>query len=494
MFGNIFDGFLIVIQWQNILVIIVGIGIGYFVGAMPGLTSTVGVALMIPFTFGLSPETGLILLVTVYMSTMYGGSIPAILINTPGTPAAACTAIEGYPLTQQGKAAMALGTSMIACAIGSLLGTLALMFFSVPMAHYGLKFGPSENFAMGIFGLTVVGSLSGKSWIKGLIVALAGLLLTTIGTDPVSGHPRYVFSFYVLDGIEFIPALIGLFAISEVFVMFEQCEKTHRLIQKAKGKLPSWTEIWKLLPTILRSTGIGYFIGMIPGEGGAIASFISYGSARKRSKNPDLYGNGSLEGIAAAESSNNAAVAGALVPTLTLGIPGSSSTAVLLGGLLINGLVPGPFLFIDHAPVVYSLFVSLLVSMPLMFCVGYFGIPLWVNVVQTPINILAPIVLLISVLGSFALTNSMVSVWTALIFGIMGYILKKTKYPVTPMVLALVLGKLIESNFRRSLLISQGSFSIFFTRPITLTLLVLSVLSILAPYLMDKIVRKSQTS
>lgn len=484
MIENLLNGAAMVLTGQGILVIIIGAFVGYLAGSLPGITSSVGVALLIPFTFGMNPAFGLIMLVAIYQSSLYGDSIPAILVNIPGTPAAVCVAIDGFELSKQGQSLKALSASLISSALGCLLSTIVTIFSSVSLAHFALRFGPPEYFALGILGLTVVGALSEANMLKGYIMAAVGLLITSIGLDPITAYPRYVITVYLMDGIEYVPALLGLFAISEVLAMFEKSKVLRRVTaEKTQGSIISLREIRGLGSNLLWSSLIGYIVGVIPGAGGVVGSFLAYGEAKRRSKTPELFGKGALEGVVAADSANNAAAAGALVPTLSLGIPGSSTAAVLLGGLMVMGITPGPFLFRDHPEIVYSLFVSLIVGVPIMLLMGVAGIQLWVKAVQIPTKILGPVILGFSILGSYAISRNMSSVWITLIFGIAGYIAKKTGYPVAPMVLAMILGPMVERNFRRGLIMGGGSPLIFFTRPLTLIIIGLAIFSIMYPYI-----------
>lgn len=493
MIHNMLIGLDTVLDPMVILGIMAGAMIGYFVGAMPGLTPTVGVALLVPFTFGMDPVVGLTLLGSLYMGAEYGGGITAILLNTPGTPSAAATAFDGYPLAQQGQVGRALGISIISSGIGSFFSTIMLILFTLPLAKFALTFGPPEYMALALFGLTVVSGLAGNSWIKALIMVTAGLLVTTVGIDPITGVSRYVYTNQMMEGIALVPALLGLFAVSEVFLTIEEpflgIKSDKR--KDVSSKLPSKNDLKSLIKTLVRSTGIGYVIGMIPGAGATIASFISYNEAKRNSKKPETFGKGNIEGICASEAANNSAVAGAIVPLLTLGLPGSSTTAIMLGALTIQGLQPGPFLFLRNPDVVYGFFWALIIGVPIMTAIGILGIKFWVKIIQLPKFALATVILCISILGAYSLTNSMYSVWICFAFGIIGFILRKADYSAAPMVLAIVLGKLLESNFRRSLMMSKGDLSIFFTRPVTVGILLLSCLVLLAPIL--RYLRKKST-
>jgi putative tricarboxylic transport membrane protein len=477
MIEHLAAGFLLVAQWQNTLAIVLGSIIGYLVGALPGLSAGMGIALLLPFTFYMPPLTSLVLLTSLYSAAEYGGSITAVLINVPGEAGATPTTFDGYPLTQKGQPGKALGVSIVASAYGGIASTVALILVSIPLAQIALKFGPPEYFALGVFGLTTVAGLAGKSWIKGFITVLFGLLITTIGVDAVSGTSRYIFAKVLYEGIPLIPVLVGLFAVSEVFETMEELGE-HFVYQKFSGTLPTMREYLGTHMAMLRGTIIGFIIGIVPGAGKAVASFIAYNEERRASKHPELFGTGVLEGVASPEAANNAVVGGALVPLLSLGIPGSAAAAVLIGAFTIQGLQPGPLLFAKEPGLVYGLFASLLIGNLVMLAMGLLGTKVWAKVLDVPKNILTPIVLTICLFAAYAESSNVFGVWLALIFGILGYLLRKYGFPVAPIVLAIVLGTMIEVSFRRSMILSDGSASIFVTRPVAGGILVLAGLSV----------------
>ncbi|WP_366924015.1 tripartite tricarboxylate transporter permease [Metallumcola ferriviriculae] len=485
MVENLLMGFGEVLQFQHFMGLLIGVMIGYFIGSMPGLTPSIGIALLIPFTFTMQPVMAMIIIVSLYMAAEYGGGITAILLNAPGTPAAAATAFDGYPMTQNGEAAKALTISIIASSIGAVTSSILLIFTAVPMASFALKFGPTEYFALAIFGLSLVSSLSRESLLKGILSMLLGLLFVTIGLDPVMGTPRYVFVNDLFEGIPFLPALIGLFALSEVFYLMEDVKTRPPKAEKVKGlgaPLSTFKQMWV---TLVRSSILGYVIGVIPGAGTTIASLVSYNEAKRVSKNSETFGKGNPEGIAASEAANNAAVSGAFAPLLALGIPGSASAAIIIGALTIQGVQPGPMLFSKNPEIPYSIFAALLIATPIMLAVGLGGIRLWSRVVLIPKRILAVFVFGISVLGAYAYSNTMFPVWVMILFGLMGYGLRKAKFPTTPMVLSLVLGFMMETNFRRAITISDGELLFFLSRPITLTLLILSLVTLFVPIIQN---------
>ena len=457
---NLLNGFEFVIGIMPLLTIIVGVSVGILIGAMPGLSPSMGVALLVPFTYAMSPTLAMILLTAVYLAADYGGSITAVTINAPGTPASAVTAIDGYPLTKSGRPGVGLGVSLVASTVGGLVGTLILIFCSVPLARLALSFHPADYFALAIFGLSSVASIGGRRWVKALIAALLGLLINTIGVDPISGVSRFTFGIPQLyDGFSLIPALIGLFAISEVFVQIQEQNLTAVRIDEAESGWPSFQDYWQLKFGILRSSIIGTIIGIFP-EQRTIASFVSYDVAKRFSRQPELFGHGSPEGVAAAEAANSSSVGGALVPLLTLGIPGSASTAVLIGALMIHDVVPGPRLFEDRPDIVYGLFASLLLANLVMLLLGLFGSRLWVAVTVVPKPLLYPIILAAAVVGSFAVRYSMFDVASCLGFGCLGWILRRNDYPIVPIVLGMVLGGVVEENYRQAVL--MDGYSIFF--------------------------------
>ena len=481
LLSNLIQGFGYLAGIQPIIAIVAGVILGILAGAMPGLSPSMGVALLVPFTYGMAPQIALILLVSIYIAANYGGSITAVTINTPGTPSAVVTSFDGYPLTQQGKAGVGLGTSLVASTIGGIIGTIILIFFSVPLARMAVKLHPAEYFALAVFGLTTVASLGGKNWAKAFLAAMLGLLINTIGIDPISGVKRFTFGTYRLfDGFALIPALIGLFALSEVFTRIEEYKLEKGEETKfEKTHWPSIVDYWKLKITILRSSILGTLIGIFPGAGATIAAFLSYDLAKKVSKTQETFGKGNPEGVAAAEAANSSSVGGALVPLLALGIPGSATTAVLVGALMIHDIVPGPLLFVERPDIVYSLFAALLIANIVMLILGLFGARLWIKVTVIPKKVLLPAILAISIIGSFAVHYSFFDVATCIGFGVAGWILKKYGYPGAPIVLGMVLGKLAETNFRRAVI--MGGYNVFFTRPVSLILLLLAALSLGIP-------------
>lgn len=471
-----------VFNFQGLLAIVIGVALGILVGTLPGLGPSLGVALLIPATFGLPPSVSLNLLVSLYLAAEYGGSISAILIGTPGTAAATATVVDGYPLNKQGKGSVALHTSLVASTVGGVIGGIMLIVFSQPLVAFALRFGPPEYFALGIFGLTLIASLSGDTLLKGLAAAVIGLLLVTVGVDPISGAPRFTFGrFELFEGIPFLVVLIGVFAVAEALAMVDERGAPKSLDElKGTGGL-SRKEFWRLVPTFLRGSVIGTVVGAIPGAGANIAGWFAYDQERRWSKERDRFGKGALPGVAAPEAANSASVGGALMPLLTLGLPGSPTTAVLVGALIIHGLQPGPRLFSENPEVIYGLFVGLVVAYGAVYLLGVAAMPLWRRILKVPTALLVPPILLLSLTGAYSVRNLMFDVWLTLAFGVFGYVMKKLNFPMAPLVLAMVLGMMVEANYARSLIMSQGSHAIFIATPLSLALLALATFALLAP-------------
>ncbi|MDW7669253.1 MAG: tripartite tricarboxylate transporter permease [Bacillota bacterium] len=482
------DGFQEVLIPINILIVFGGTLMGMLFGAMPGINASMGVALLLPLTYGMPPITALTMLLGIYCGAIYGGSITAILINTPGTTAAACTTLDGHPLAAQGKAGKAIGMATISSFVGGIISIIILIMLAPFLAKVALKFGPPEYFALAVFGLSIITSLSSGTLVKGLIAGFFGLMLGTVGMDMMNGTPRFTFGqVSLLDGFSFIPVLIGLFAVSQILLNVEKLESLNMKDSKILGLLPTIKELKSVTPTILRSSLLGSFIGILPGAGATISSFICYNEAKRWSKHPEMFGKGSLEGVAAPEAGNNAATGGAMVPLLSLGIPGSETTAVLLGAFMIQGISPGPLLFRDNIGVAYGIFAGLILANIAFLIIGLFGVKGFVKVLQIPTRILMPLILTLAFVGSYSVKNNLINVAIMLGFGLVGYFMKKLKFPITPVVLALILGPMAEANLRRALIMSEGQWSIFVQRPISLVLLIITVLSLLYPIIRDMI-------
>ncbi|OLS38151.1 C4-dicarboxylate ABC transporter permease [Alkalihalophilus pseudofirmus] len=486
MFELIIDGLIGSLSITNLLLMSLAIMGGIIIGTLPGLSATMGVALLVPLTFGMEPATGLLILGALYTAAMFGGANSAILINTPGTPASVATTFDGYPMTLKGKADQALITAVVASVVGGIIGTLFLIFLSGPLANFALKFGPTENFWLAIFGLTIIASLASGSLVKGMIGGALGLLLALIGIDPVTGIPRFTFGYSpLIEGINLLPAMIGFFSIPQVLNMIEKNEKYVAPYEKKPKALQRTMKQLSKHPGLLtRSSLIGTFVGMLPGAGGNVASFVAYNESKRFSKNSSEYGKGSIEGVATSESANNATVSSSLIPLLTLGIPGSPVAAVLLGGLLIHGLRPGARLFTETGHIAYTFMVGLIVANILLLIIGLLGIRYFVKALSIPTNYLAVIITVLAVIGSYSMRNSLVDVGVMLACGIAAYFLMKVDIQPAPIVLGLILGVIAEQGFVLSyqMSIANGSFfQVFFTGPINLILIALTVISIFTP-------------
>lgn len=422
---------------QSLLTIALGVVVGILAGAMPGVSPSMGVALMVPFTYAMDPSMALVFLAAIYLAANYGGSITAVTINTPGTPSAVVTAFDGYPLSKKGRAGEALGVSLVSSVVGGAVGIIVLILFSGPLARMALKFWPAEYFSLAVLGLSTIASMGGENALKCAISAVLGLLISTVGMDSILGVSRFTFgNVNLFDGFEFIPFLIGLLALSEVFVGVERHDfEAEYAAGAAKAKWPSFAYYWKLRMSMLRASIIGTIVGIFPGAGATIATFISYDVEKRLSKTPEAFGEGVPEGVAAAEAANSSSVGGAMVPMLTLGIPGSATAAVLLGALMIHNLQPGPELFVKHPEIVYRLFAALLIANIVLLILGLAGSRLWINVTRVRKELLYPLIFSFAMIGSYAVNARMWDVFVCLGFGIVGAILKRYGYPLPPLVL-----------------------------------------------------------
>jgi putative tricarboxylic transport membrane protein len=486
-FGMLCHSFSSIFTPNVMFMIIVGVTAGIVIGALPGLTATMGFALLIPLTFGRPPLTSLSMLMGIYTGAMYGGAISAILIRTPGTPAAAATILEGYPMCKKGLAGSAMAMSLFSSFVGGLIGCAVMIFMSPLISGFALEFGPVEYFALAIFGLSVIISISGRSLVKGVMVGFFGLLLASMGLDPISGFPRFTFGFSeLMEGPNFIPTLIGLFAVSEVIANIEKMLKSEKVKTKLSQLLPSWNDIKRSTGALIKGSLIGTVVGAIPGAGGDIAAFIAYAETKRSSKTPELFGTGMVEGVAATESANNSCQGGAMIPLLSLGVPGDAVTAVLLGAFVIQGLQPGPLLYKDHMDLVYAIFASMIIAQFVMQFVGMVGMQFFAKVIMIENAILMPMILVLSMIGSYAMRGSVFDVGLTIVFGVIGYIMQKYDFPLSPILLALILGPMAESNLRRALVISGGHASILFSRPIAIVLMALAVTFLVLSFLTHK--------
>jgi len=479
IFSKLMLGFSVALIPINLFYCFVGVLIGTLIGVLPGIGPTAGIAILIPVSLSLSPTTALIMLAGIYYGSMYGGSTTAILINTPGEAASIPTALDGYKMARQGRAGPALGMAAISSFIAGTFSIVGLMLLAPPLASVALAFGPPEYFSLMFLGLTIVISLAGKSLIKGLMAALFGIMISTIGMDPISGVERFSYrNPDLLSGIDFISVVVGLFAITEILINAEE-SMVSVYETKLKGLWPTLQDWIDSKGALIRSSILGFFIGILPGASASVAAFICYDVEKKCSKHPEKFGEGAIEGVAAAEGANNSAVGGGLVPLLTLGIPPSAPLAVLLGALMIHGLRPGPLLFEQNPNFVWGLIASMYIGNLMLLVLNLPLVGFWASLIKIPYPVLAPIVLTLCIIGSYGVRNNMFDVWIALIFGVIGFFMRKLDFPAAPVILALILAPMIENALRQSLTISRGNIFIFFHRPISAALLILAVISLI---------------
>lgn len=498
MLDNLIVGLVHCLEVKNLLFLVIGVFSGIVFGSLPGLTATMGLALLIPFTFVMDPATGLIMLGGIYMGAMYGDAIPAILINTPGTPAAIATTFDGYPLTQKGMAQHGLVAAAFASSYGSFLAVIILASLAPPLALASLKFGPPEYFWLGIFGLTIIATVSQGSILKGLLAGALGLSLSMVGIAPIGGDVRLTFGFPILQGgIELIVALIGFFCLPEILASVigrRQCRFTSTKVTPKLGVIRDVVVALLKKPVLMvRSALIGTVVGFAPGAGGNIASMVSYNEAARWDKHPEEFGKGTIKGVAASEAANSSMAPGSLIPLLTLGIPGSPPAAVILGALMIHGMRPGADLFTIHAGVVYAFIVSLALAAFLVTVIGSLGSFIFARIINIPARFLAPVIIFMTVLGSYAIRNNMFDVWVMFFFGLVGFISNRLKFHPAPIVLGLILGPFIEMGLVQSYLVGSakgGIVQYMVFRPISLVLIGLCLMSALWPVFASMRVKK----
>jgi putative tricarboxylic transport membrane protein len=489
---EILHAFINILSPLTFLAMSIGVAWGIICGALPGLGASIGIALLIPLTFGMNPLNALPMLGGVFAGAIYGGGITAVLLGVPGTSADAATVYDGHPLAQKGMANKGLTASVSASAFGGMFSALVLLFLAPPLARASLAFGPPEYFLLAIFGLTIIAALSTTSIIKGIMAGFLGLLLGTIGIDPITGDMRFTFgAVYLYDGFPLIPLILGLFAFPRCMILIEDLviKGTGQISLKSEdggGPKLSLREIWDMKRTYLRSAILGTLIGILPGAGGAIAGFVGYAAAKRVSKTPEKFGTGIPEGVAASEAANNGVCNGSLVPLLTLSIPGSPTAAVILGALMIHGLVPGAELFTKHAEVTYTFIVSCFFCNIIMLIMGWYGSRWFGKIVQIPTYILAPSMLLISLVGAFTVRQYTFDIGVTIGIGMAAYFLTQSGFPIASILLGAILGPMAEAGFRRAMLMNQGDLSIFLTRPISLILIILTLLSVYAGWQMQR--------
>ncbi len=485
--NHILNGFAVSVMPINLWYTFLGVFLGTIIGVLPGIGPSAGIALLIPVTFGMNPTSALIMMCGIYYGTKYGGSTTAILIRTPGEAASVMTSIDGYEMAKKGRAGAALAVSAIGSFIAGTLGVIGLTLFAVPLSSMALKFGPAEYFTLMLFAMTAVSTLTGKSPAKGLLATLLGLMIATIGIDLQSGQARFTMGVPEFqDGVGFVVVVVGLFALAEVFRGLEDIYNgTGAKAMKITGKLWLTKEEWlRSIGPIWRGGVIGFIIGVLPGAGGTIASIMSYTTEKRLSKHPEEFGHGAIEGVAGPEAANNSDTAGAMVPLLTLGIPGGGATAVLMGAFIMYGIQPGPLLFQNRPDLVWGLINSMYIGNVMLLILNLPLIGIFVQLLKIPSGILYPLIIAISVIGAYAINGSMTDLYLILVFGVIGYVFDKVDIPVAPLVLSLVLGGMMEQSFRQAMTISGGNPKIFFGSAITITLVVMSVISILLPFIL----------
>ncbi len=489
--GMLAFGFSVALTPTNLLLCLLGVVIGTVIGALPGLGPAGTVAMLLPFTFGRDPTGSMIMLAGIYYGGMYGGSLTSILINTPGESASVMTCVDGYQMARQGRAAVALGISAIASFVAGTVGVVGLMVIAPPLAGFAVSFGPPEYFALMLMGLMAVTAVGGKSMLKALIAGLFGLMMAWVGTDKMTGVPRFTYSQpFLLDGIPFIAAAMGIFGVAEVLVNVERKFKPEIIQARWRDLYPSLQELKVCTGAFWRGSIIGFLIGVLPGAGATIASFLTYAVEKKASKYPEKFGTGVIEGVAAPEGANNAATAGALVPLLTLGIPGSGTAAIMLGALMMYGLKPGPLLMEKNPEFFWGVVASMYIGNVLLLIINLPLVPLFAKVLNVPYWALGPVVIVMCLVGVYSLNNSLFDLWLVFLFSVAGYFMKKLDFPGPPVVLALVLGPMMETNMKRALQISHGDVGIFFFRPIAGPLMAITVAFLLWPLIRSMLQRR----
>jgi len=491
-FTHVIEGFAVAAQPMNILFLFIGVVLGTIIGMLPGIGAAAGIGLLLPVTFGLDPIPSLIMLAGIYYGAMYGNTASAVLINTPGTASAVMTTVDGYPMAKNGRGGAALAIAAIASFVAGTISIIFLTLLAVPLANFALRFGPAEYFALMIFSLSAVSSLTGKSVSKGIIATVIGLAIGMVGRDLHTGISRFTFDVTVFeDGIPFIVVIVGLFAVSEVLLKVEKWFAGELQPIKIQGKLWMTFDEWRhSYKAIIRGGFIGFFVGVLPGAGGTIATILAYTTEQRFSMRPEKFGTGIPEGVAAPEAANNASTSGAFVPLLTLGIPGSGSTAVLLGAFILFGLQPGPELFATRPDLVWGLVDSMYLGNVFLLILNLPLIGLFVRILYAPPGILLSIILGVATIGVYSIKTSVIDLYCMVFFGALGYLFRKLKIPLAPLILALVLGDMIEQSLRQAMTLSMGKITIHYASPISVVLLILAVISLLFPMVFPAIRRK----
>jgi putative tricarboxylic transport membrane protein len=482
--NNLYLGFSVALQPINLLYCFIGVFIGTLVGVLPGIGPISALSLLLPVTLAGTPESGIIMLAGIYYGSMYGGSTTSILVNIPGEAASVVTCLDGHEMAKQGRAGPALGMAAMGSFIAGTFAIVALMFVAPLMAKWAVAFGPSEYFALMVLGLTILTFMTQGSMAKSMLMACFGIVLGLIGIDQINATPRLTFGrLELLDGVGLVPVIMGLFGVTEILSNLER-EHQREVVKTEIGPLMPTREDWRMSAMPLaRGTVLGFFLGILPGGGAVISSFASYAIEKKLSKTPERFGKGAIEGVAGPEAANNAAAGGAFIPLLTLGIPPNPVMAILLGAFIVHNLQPGPLLMTQSPHVFWGIVASMYVGNVMLLILNMPLIGMWVQVLKVPYNILFPLIMLFCVVGVFASSNAAFDVLVMAVFGVLGYLMRKFGYEASPLVLAFVLGPMLENNLRKSLILSQGSFDIFWTRPITATCLAVAILILLVPLL-----------
>ena len=478
-FDSIISGFGVALTPENLLYVFLGVFIGMIIGVLPGLGSSATMALVLPFTFQLPAEGALIMLAGIYYGSMYGGTITSVLLRLPGESSTVVTMFDGYPMAKQGRAGPALGIAAIGSFVGGTVAIIGLSFLAPPLAQFAIGFGAPEYTALAILGILLVSYLGTKSLAKSLIAASAGLLLATIGQDPVTGSPRFTIgSMELLSGLDFLVLAVGLFGIADILHNLEEEISDDPTTTKVSRVWPSRKDISQSKGAIARGSVIGFFVGILPGGGGVLSSLASYGIEKRRAKNPERFGKGAIEGVAGPETANNAGSTSAFIPLLTLGIPANSATAILYGALLLQGITPGPFLITEEPDIFWGIIDSMYIGNIFLLIMSVPLVGIFIQILRVRLTILGPIAIIVTMLGTYSINNNVFDMWVALAAGVVGYFMMKGGFEPGPLVLAFLLGSLLETSFRQSLAISAGDLTIFVTRPVSATLFGLIVTAI----------------
>jgi len=490
---NLYLGFNVAFAPVNLLFCFIGVFLGTLVGVLPGLGPAATIALLLPITFSLRPETALIMIAGIYYGAQYGGSTTSILVNIPGEASSVVTCLDGYQMARKGRAGPALGISAFGSFIGGTLSVVGLMLLGPWLAGFALQFGPPEYFALMLLGIVILTFLSKGSMVRSLISAVIGLFIGTIGIDPIYGVQRFTYgTLTLMDGVGLVPVAMGLFGIAEVFTNLEEPEVRDIFKTKIKGLLPSLKDWKESIGPITRGSFIGFFLGILPGGGAILASFTSYATEKRLARDPESFGKGAIAGVAGPETANNAATGGAMIPLLSLGIPSNVIMALLIGAMMIHGIKPSSFLVNEHPQIFWGIITSMYVGNILLLVLNLPLIPLWVKLLKIPYGILFPLILLFCLIGVYTVNNNAYEVLIMLIFGVLGYLMRKVGFEPAPLLFAMVIGPIMETALRQSLLRSRGDFSIFFTRPISAVLISAAILLLLLP-LLPRVGRQRET-